>query len=69
MKSDQDTQLKLLNDVLSHRFSDADDLVHYVQNRTGKIDGSVITSYWLGNEHMINDRDTLRAYIKFEFSR
>mgnify|MGYP004196176625 CR=1 FL=1 len=69
MKLDQDTQLELLNDVLSHRFSDADDLVHYVQNRIGKLDGSIITTYWLGKEHMINDKHTLRAYIKFECDR
>ena len=69
MMFDRDYQLKLLNDVLNQRFSDADDLVNFVQNRTGKIDSSIITSYWLGQEHLINDTITLRAYIEFECSR
>ena len=69
MMFDRDYQLKLLNDVLNQRFSDADDLVNFVQNRTGKIDGSIITSYWLGQEHLINDTISLRAYIEFECSR
>ena len=45
MMFDRDYQLKLLNDVLNQRFSDADDLVNFVQNKTGKIDRSIITSY------------------------
>ena len=69
MMFDRDYQLKLLNDVLNQRFSDADDLVNFVQNRTGKIDSSMITSYWLGQEHLINDTISLRAYIEFECSR
>ena len=69
MMFDRDYQLKLLNDVLNQRFNDADDLVNFVQNRTGKIDSSIITSYWLGQEHLINDKISLRAYIEFECSR
>ena len=69
MMFDRDYQLKLLNDVLNQRFSDPDDLVNFVQNRTGKIDVSVITSYWIGQEHLINDKITLRAYIEFECNR
>ena len=69
MMFDRDYQLKLLNDVLNQRFSDADDLVNFVQIRTGKIDGSIITSYWLGKEQLINDKISLRAYIEFECSR
>ena len=69
MMFDRDYQLKLLNDVLNQRFSDADDLVNFVQNRTGKIDSSIITSYWLGQEHLMNDKISLRAYIEFECSR
>ena len=69
MMFDRDYQLKLLNDVLNQRFSDADDLVNFVQNRTGKIDSSIITSYWLGQEHLINDTTSLRAYIEFECRR
>ena len=69
MMFDRDYQLKLLNDVLNQRFSDADDLVNFVQNRTGKIESSIITSYWLGQEHLINDKASLRAYIEFECRR
>ena len=68
MKFDRDYQLKLLDDVLNQRFSDADDLVNFVQNSTGKIDSSIITSYWLGQEHLINDKASLRTYIEFECS-
>ena len=58
---DQNFQSNLLNDVVSRRFNDAEDLVHFVQTRTGKYDNSIITSYWLGREHMINDRPTLHT--------
>ena len=69
MKFDKEFQLKLLNNVVSQRFSDPEDLVHFVQNSTGKLDYSIVTSYWLGQEHMINDKSSLRAYIEFECSR
>ncbi len=69
MMYDQGFQSKLLNDVLSQRFSDADDLVNYVQTRTGKLDRDIATSYWLGRDHMINDELALLEYIKFECSR
>ena len=35
---DQNFQNKLLMDVISQHFDEADDLVRYVQNRTGKLD-------------------------------
>tara|TARA_B100001057_G_C22327540_1_gene748184 strand:+ start:408 stop:617 length:210 start_codon:yes stop_codon:yes gene_type:complete len=66
---DQNFQNKLLMDVISQHFDEADDLVRYVQNRTGKLDGSVITSYWLGQEHMLRDKAELAKYIKFECER
>ena len=69
MNFDQNFQSNLINDVVSRRFSDAEDLVHFVQARTGKYDSSIITSYWLGREHMINDKPTLSAYIKLECER
>jgi hypothetical protein len=69
MNFDQNFQSNLINDVVSRRFSDAEDLVHFVQTRTGKYDSSIITSYWLGREHMINDKTTLIAYVKFECGR
>ena len=52
MNFDQNFQSNLLNDVVSHRFSDAEDLVHFVQARTGKYDSSIINSYWLGLTNM-----------------
>ena len=69
MNFDQNFQSNLLNDIVSRRFRDAEDLVHFVQTRTGKYDSSIITSYWLGREHMINDKPTLSAYVKLECER
>ena len=69
MNSVQNFQSNLFNDVLSRGFSDIEDLVHFVQTRTGKYDSIIIASYWLGQEHMINDKTTLSAYVKFECGR
>jgi hypothetical protein len=66
---DQNFQNKLLMDVISQHFDEADDLVRYVQQRTGRLDRSVITSYWLGQEHMLRDKTELAKYIKFECER
>ncbi len=66
---DQNFQNKLLMDVMSQHFNEADDLVKFVQNRTGKLDGSVISSYWLGQEHMLKDKAALAKYIKYECER
>ena len=60
---------RLLMDVISQLFDEADDLVQFVQNRTGKLDGSVISSYWLGQEHMLKNKATLAKYIKYECER
>jgi len=69
LKLDQKFQNKLLLDVMSQHFDEADDLVQFVQQRTGKLDRSVINSYWLGQEHMLKDKTTLAKYIKFECER
>ena len=69
MNFEQNFQSNLLNDIVSRSFSDSEDLVHYAQTRTGKYDSSIITPYWLGREHMINDKPTLSAYVKFECGR
>ena len=66
---DQNFQNKLLLDAISQHFDEADDLVRYVQNITGKSDSSVISSYWLGQEHMLKDKATPSEYIKYEFER
>ena len=66
---DQNFQTKLLMDAISQQFDEPDELVRFVQNRTGKLDGSVITSYWLGQEHMLRDKTALASYIKFECER
>ena len=55
--------------VISQNFDEADDLVQFVQNRTGKSDGCVISSYWLGQEHMLKDTATLAKHIKYECER
>ena len=69
MNFDQNFQSNLLNDVLSPFFSDIEYLVHFVQTRTGKYGRIIIASYWLDQEHMINDKTTLSAYVKFECGR
>ena len=69
MMFDQGFQSKQLNDVLSRRFSDADDLVQYVHTRTGEFDSIIVTSYWLGRGHMINDELAVLEFIKLECSR
>ena len=69
MSFDQKFQNRLLMDVISQHFDEVDDLVRFVQNRTGKLDVSVITSYWLGQEHMLKDKVALKKYIKFECER
>ena len=69
MKLDQKLQNKLLMDVFSQRFDEANDLVRFVQNRTGELDGNVIYSYWLGKEHMLRDRLALAKHIKYECER
>ena len=66
MSFDQKFQNRLLMEVISQHFDEADDLVRFVQNRTGKLDVSVITSYWLGQEHMLKDKVALAKYIKYE---
>ena len=66
---DQNFQNTLLMDVISQHFDEADDLVRYVQNRTGKLDISIVTSYWLAQEHMLKDKTALAKYIKFECER
>ena len=56
-------------DVMGQHFDESDDLVKFVQVRTGKLDGSVISSYWLGQEHMLKDKVALAKYIKYECER
>ena len=69
MSLDQSFQNRLLMDVMGQHFDEADDLVRFVQKRTGKIDVSVITSYWLGQEHMLKDKVALNKYINYECER
>ena len=69
MSFDQKFQNRLLMDVISQHFDEADDLVRFVQNRTGKLDVRVITSYWLGQEHMLKNKVALAKYIKYECER
>ena len=66
MSFDKKFKNRLLMDVMCRHFDEADDLVRFVQKRIGKIDVSVITSYWLGQEHMLKDEAALTKYIKFE---
>ena len=69
MRFDQNYINRLLLDVVAQRFNEVDDLVRFVQNRTGKLDESIMTTYWLGKEHMIKDKSTLATYVKYECGR
>ena len=52
--------------VLVKGFDEADVLFRFVQSRTGKLDESIVITYWLGKEHMIRDKAALACYVKFE---
>ena len=55
--------------LLSQNFDEVDDLVQFVQSSTGKIDFSVITACWLGQEHMLKGKVAPIKYIKFKCER
>ena len=69
MSFDKKFQNRLLMDVMSQHFDEGDDIVRFVQKRIGKIDGSVSTSYWLGQGHMLKDKVALNKNINFECER
>ena len=69
MNLDQKFQNKLLLDVISRYFDEMDSLVRFVQNRIGRSDSSIITSYWQGQEHMLEEQSALKKYIKYECGR
>ena len=56
----------IVNDLVSERFDEADDIIRFVQNRLGKADSQKAMAFWAGREHMIEDRQTLKAYVKSE---
>ena len=56
----------IANDAVSQGFDEVDDLSHFVQNRLGKSDSQKAFSFWAGREHMMDDRQTLRAYVRSE---
>ena len=69
MRFDKDYVDQLLIDVIAHRFDEADDVVRFVQSQTGKLDESIVTTYWLGKEHLVKDKAALAEYITFECNR
>ena len=66
MKTNHSPVDTILNDLVSQRFDEIDDLCRFVQNRLGKMDHQKAMVFWAGREHMIGDRQTLKAYIKNE---
>ncbi len=56
----------IVNDLVSERFDEIDDVCHFVQNRLGKMDNQKAVAFWAGREHLINDRQTLQIYVKSE---
>lgn len=69
MRCDKGFVDRLLIDVIAQRFDEADDIVRFVQSQTGKLDESIVTTYWLGKKHMVKDKAALAAYITFECNR
>ena len=56
----------IVNDLVSERFVEIDDVCSFVQNRLGKMDNQKAVAFWVGREHLINDRQTLQTYVKSE---
>ena len=56
MRFDQDYVDQLLIDSLAQRFDQADDIIRFVRSQTGKLDESIVTTYWLGKERMVKDK-------------
>ncbi len=66
MKANPSMIETILNDLVSQRFDEADDIICFVQNRLGKADNQKAMAFWAGRKHMISDRQTLEAYVKSE---
>ena len=66
MKLNQSEIDNLLNDLVSQRFDEVDNLCRFVQNRLGKMDERNAALFWAGKEHLLTDRNTLEAYVKSE---
>lgn len=56
MRFDQDYVDQLLIDILAQRFDQANDIIRFVRSQTGKLDESIVTTYWLGKERMVKDK-------------
>ena len=63
MKTNHSPIDTILNDLVSQRFDEIDDLCRFVQNRLGKMDHQKATGFWASREHMIGERQKLRAKI------
>ena len=66
MKNNHSQIDTIVNDLVSQRFDEIDDVCRFVQNRLGKMDNQKAMVFWAGREHMINDRQTLQTYVKLE---
>ena len=56
----------MLNDLVSQRFDEIDDVCHFVQNRLAKMDSQKAIAFWASQEHMISDRLTLQSNVRSE---
>ena len=66
MKASSSMIETIVNDLVNQRFDEAGDIIRFVQNRLGKADSQKASAFWAGREHMISDRQTLKAYVKSE---
>ena len=56
MRFDQDYVDQLLIDILAQRFDQADDIIRFLSSQTGKLDESIVMTYWFGKEYMVKDK-------------
>ena len=56
----------IVNDLVSERFVKIDDVCSFVQNRLGKMDNQKAVAFWASREHLMNNRQTLKTYVKSE---
>lgn len=66
MKINHSQRDTILNGLVSKRFDEIDNLCRFAQSRLEKMDNQKTMAFWVGREHMINDRQTLQTYVKSE---
>ena len=66
MKATQTEIENLVNDLVSQRFDEVDDLCRFVQNRLGKMDNRTAMLFWAGKEQSESKGLLGQCVTKFE---